>query len=331
MKRTIMLLSLGLTGCASDFTSGGRINTARLQSTDAVPFAEIVQNIRCDVQAFLLEAKDVPEFSMGGIIAATVTASNVQSIGGGGSVPVAPSFEIGLRASKSNAQTFGFLNRQAIVVYRDAKAEPQPENLINCAAYGKDGESTSTAGTKLTGPLLNLRELRRQMNQIPKGSPHLRLPGFRITGSILLVKSSDVGGGIKVFFISADAASTSSASYKIDFDLATNWKPLLADYEIEVPKAPEPAAPNVLYLIQTQQPPKPPKRKTSPRPTPKPGEIDYDPGIYRGENMKAEIKFPGIAFESLTMTPEQMAKATEAAAQKARRADPSAPRPDTPK
>ena len=319
MKRVIVLAGVCLTGCAGGFTGGNRINTAALRSSDAVPFAEIVQNIRCDLQAFLTDSKDVPAFSMGGLITATVSTNYVQTNGIGASVPVAPTLEIGLSAKRTNAQTFGLLTKQAIIVYRDAKAEGEAEKPIDCTAYNEAGDSRGSSATKLSGPLLNLREMRRQLEAIPKGSPHLRLPGFRITGSILLVKGTEVGGGIRVYFISAEAANTTSASYKIDFDLATNWKPLLTDYVIAPPKAPEPPASNVVYVIQATEPPKRDVRKPETG-RPKDPPIPDAPGEWLRQQSKL-----------IPMIQAASEQAQRAAAEKAAASDPSAPKPDVPK
>lgn len=311
MRSGILIAGVLVSGCSAGFASKGRIDTAGLRSTDAVPFAEIIQNIRCDVSDFLRENDAVKTFSIGGVITAKTTRVVGSGYSAEAAIPVAPSLSIALGGKASNEQTFGLQDSQAVVVYREEPASSGASTVpwIDC----------SNPGNKLVGPLLNLQGRREQMERIPTGNPRLRLPGFRIQGSIYLVKEAGSTAGIKVYVFSGGAETKNNSSYRIDFDLATKWKPLIADYEVEASKPAAAPAPNVVYVIQATKPPVTPKRggRAAPdAPTP--------PSIPNTE----VITYSVVPDDRVTLGSRIILLAPQVAPTPV---DPSAPKPDVPK
>ncbi|KQM52124.1 hypothetical protein ASE69_20115 [Sphingomonas sp. Leaf208] len=287
------------------------LDMSLLRSKKAVPFAEIVQNIRCDVKRYLEVAQD-KSFSIGVVLTAT-TQNDKQIVDKiGATVPVAPSIAIALAAQKSNGVTYGSKEEEAFVVYNNPALKGAEETpLTKCEA------TTLTDGTPkvLDGPLLNLATRRKQLNDLEKGTPHVQIRGFTREGSILLVDAGGGSAGVKAYFVTFDASMTKTASYRIDYKLASNWQPLIAPFDIAKTKEPEPPAPTVMYIINAKEPPKPGKK---PKPT--------DPIIPMSKPETYSVTIPwAVNLLGVTppMTPAQKKAVEEAEKERKAKADPA--------
>ncbi|WP_423326105.1 hypothetical protein [Sphingomonas sp. 4RDLI-65] len=242
---------------------------------DVIPFSVIVQNIRCDVLEFLKEDKYNKAFSIGGTVAAHVVNGVKSEDGLNATIPIATSLSVGLGSKRSAAQTYGMLQKQAVVIFKD-----DTPTEIDCSNNRQRTFKSRYGDLRLNGPLLNLKGIAEQYQAIRPAdgkprSPRMYIPGFRLTGSIVLVKQSSSSAEITVYVLGAKASNELSSTYQIDFDFATNYGPLVAEYEPPTPKAP---SPNVVYVIQATEPPA--ARRTAGAPNPDPTPPIYDPGPY---------------------------------------------------
>jgi hypothetical protein len=327
MRKLLVLGALGVSGCSGGFLGGGdHIDLTPLKSDQAVPFSEIVQNIRCDVQSFLQKNNNVKTFSMGGLITAKTSYEAADGSSLSGTVPVATSISVALGAEHSSSRSLGIETKQPIIVYwQDPAPNEAAIPTIDCTTGGF--QKSLRQAPKLSGPLLNLEGMREQMERIPTGNPRLRLPGFRVTGSIFLVRSKKFKGKIDVFFVSGGADSSRSNSYRIDFDLATNWKPIVKDYEIEAAKEPSAPTPTIVYVVQAP-PPAAKKTGKAGKPVP-PGGAPIPPYV----PIPYSLILPGFAFPGVVPPAPPKAKTAKELEEEAARKteEVSRPKPDVPK
>ena len=220
----VLMSGMLVSGCLD----GRKASLAELgNSGEAVAsLSDIMSNIKCDMQEFV---RDNPKLgsqgkSFGGVLTFTVGRTNDASGGVKFGIPIA-STKLGGEVSLSRKVSYG-----QVVKFPFHLDYNEKEPLAECTSRIRSRPVliTTEAGydtqSALTGPILGLADLRRQVDLIVPGQPIVYFTDYLFSGSVVLTRSAKAEGKLEVVVVSPSAASTISSEYRIDYEIGTDWR-----------------------------------------------------------------------------------------------------------
>ena len=236
----LMLCATALQGCSAG------LHNAPLDGPPpdraVVLVGDIINNMKCDMLSFVRDNPMLatPGRTIGGTLTFTVDRSHAVEGGVTVGIPIATNVQIGANAAGKNGEVFGETISTPFVM----RFDPADQSAgINCTPENRtvrvlEPGNPEPVQRTLSAPLLNLAELRRQLDVIEHGQPRVQFFRFNFKGSIVLTRSRGGGLNIKVLWINPTYTNNVSSSFKIDYEIGTDWERILKDAKVDAASPP---------------------------------------------------------------------------------------------
>ena len=200
-----------------------------VSSATVVPVSAVVNQLKCDVGAFLKSQDAHPGVFTVYDVAGTLTFSLERTMANGWSVAVAPSFPVlafgpGLSANVGRSQSTTHDVGDDVIMKFDMQAQPDPSDDPHAQTAVDQGACEHGLGA--AGHIIEPEALRQQVEGIIAGAPKIGFSTVEYKGKFVLKHSDDAKASISLYIVSASLPTNmQDSSYTQQFDITLNLEP----------------------------------------------------------------------------------------------------------
>jgi hypothetical protein len=220
-----------LTGCTiqNTITPGPPDTKAPVSAATIVPVSAVVNQLKCDVGAFLKSQDAHPGVFTVYNVTGTLTFSLERTTTNGWSVAVAPSFPVlpfgpGFGANVGRSQSTAHDVGDDVILKFDMQAQPDPSDDPHARTALDQGACEH--GLVGVGHIIEPEALRQQVEGIVLGAPKIGFSTVEYKGKFVLKQSDDPKASISLYIVSASLPTDlQDSSYTQQFDITLDLEP----------------------------------------------------------------------------------------------------------
>jgi hypothetical protein len=210
-------------------TPGSPDPKAHVSSATIVPVSAVVNQLKCDVGAFLKSQDAHPGVFTVYNVTGTLTFSLERTTTNGWSVAVAPSFPVlpfgpGLSGNLGRSQSTTHDVGDDVILKFDMQAQPDPSDDPHARTALDQGACQHGLGD--AGHIIEPEALRQQVEGIVLGAPKIGFSTVEYKGKFLLKQSDDPKASVSLYIVSASLPTNlQDSSYTQQFDITLDLEP----------------------------------------------------------------------------------------------------------